>query len=479
MRNCTFLFSIGLLLSAVAPRVAHADDDADKTKLCSQLTVSDELGGEDKQFMRARRQLFGCAMGQTKPFYADLGTGVDNELVTYLDNSETPADQFVILANVLAASRAGHDTDIPDFRLLNYVVDQVDYSLLNPADAMKELESAPYAGNAYARAVITKSIDAAKSSIAGIEAAIQKKASDADWKELLVTAPQRGIADWRTAAAAHKDALAHSDAFEHKLWGPSKKALAGCWEPLRKEFLDVARTLKHDNAAQFKEALSDPVASLLFRRLAACGAADTDSQYAQVLVVQTKDLRFERGPRYAAYYAALDALGKILEDRSKFPVALADFKRFQSGELYKASFDMAYDGKKGHGKTKGVGFVGDSGKGVVKSAKKTADGVQIDFVTEKHDEMGRECHDTNHLQTWRPDGSPMWQQACRDTGMITVKTSPEPVTIPAEWADGIKVGNYLEFDSMIGKPPGRIALPKVVYADKSKKKLVNWYGLGL
>jgi len=41
------------------------------------------------------------------------------------------------------------------------------------------------------------------------------------------------------------------------------------------------------------------------------------------------------------------------------------------------------------------------------------------------------------------------------------------------------VGSYVEFDTMIGKPPLRTGLPKAVYSDKSKKKLVSFFGLGL
>ena len=471
----------------------HADTmAADKEKLCTQLTVSDELSGEEKEFMTARRQLFGCNMGQQQPFWSDIGTGVGNELITYLDNSETPPDQFVILANVLSVSRGGLHDDITDRRLVNYVIDQYDYSLLNPSAAKQELDTPPYAGNSYARAVISESLGVAKFGIAGFEAAIAKKSSDADWKELLITSPQRGLADWNRAAAAHKDALADSDAFEHKFWGPSRKALAGCWEPLRKEFVDVAGTLKHGSAVEFREALSDdPVASLLFRRLAACGTVDTEGPYAKVLVALTKDLRFSRGPRYAAYYSAFDTLSKILDDRTKFPVTMNDLRRFQSGALYDASLrggmsESGSSGGRGHGHVRkagasDIGFVGDSGKGVVKRMKKGGDGlgVQIDFVTEKHQEMGRDCRDTNHIETFRPDGSPMYRQSCHDTGLITVNTTPGSITVPTEWSANIKPGSYVEFDSMIGKAPDRIALPKVVYSDKSKKKLVNWYGFEL
>ncbi len=49
--------------------------------------------------------------------------------------------------------------------------------------------------------------------------------------------------------------------------------------------------------------------------------------------------------------------------------------------------------------------------------------------------------------------------------------------MPPDWADGIAVGSYLEYDAERGKTPR--SLCKVVYSDKTKKKLVNWYGFGL
>jgi hypothetical protein len=465
-------------LETFKARLAADTYKADKEKLCDQLTVSEEVQGEELSFMTARRALFGCTKkgwADKYPLWADNGTHVPDDLVTYVDASSIPVDEVVRLALISDHVRFvfGEHNEYYAQRLLSYVTDQFDYLAFTPATVMKVLDAAPYQNNAYARGVLLESIGRAKLGILAITDDVNKKAADADWKELLVLAPQRGIADWTKEMTKWKDVFARSNAFEHAFWGPSRKAMKGCWPALYKDFNTVAKTLKHTSAHEFKEALSDPIASLLFSRLGACAAVDGDGNYAMALLTVSRDLRASRGPRLAAYYAALDALSKILEDRTKFPVDAKSFWFMKSNALYTASFSAA------NGRKKGVGFVAQSAKGIVKSASKGANGVVVQFQTEKHQEMGRTCVETGHILTFRTDGSPLYYQKCHDTGLITVNDTPGAVTIPADWATGIVAGAALEFEAAIGPPPARLALPKAVYSDKSKKKLVNFYGLGL
>jgi hypothetical protein len=93
--------------------------------------------------------------------------------------------------------------------------------------------------------------------------------------------------------------------------------------------------------------------------------------------------------------------------------------------------------------------------------------------------MGRSCVETNRILQFRADGSPLYYQKCKDTGMVTVDTTAVGITVPSEWADGIVPGAAVEFEAGFGNNAARPGLPVAVYADKSKKKLVNFYGLGL
>ena len=126
--------------------------------------------------------------------------------------------------------------------LLAYISDQVDYKDITEAAALKLLDQAPYKGNAYARVVALESVAKARLAASRIGAEVEKKLQDDGWKELLATAPRRGVESFTTAAAAWKDQLARSVAFEKTFWGPSKKAMQGCWAPLRKDFIDVMKS---------------------------------------------------------------------------------------------------------------------------------------------------------------------------------------------------------------------------------------------
>ena len=457
-------------------RMDDARQKSDQAKLCGELVVSDEISGEEKAFMQARRLLFGCHLSPDSPLWGDTSAHMPDELVTYTDVSAVEPDELVKLAVVLdkSAFAMGEHGIYFDQRLASYVTDQVDLHTFAAPKALAMAEQPPFKGNVFARTIIVESVGRAKMGIAAVEAVVQKKSSDADWKELLVTAPMRGIAAWTKAAQANKDVLARSNEFEHKMWGPSRKALKGCWPVLRKDFLGVAKTLKHGTEVEFREAMSDPIASLLFMRLAACAAYDgTDKHYAETLLRLANDLRFARGPRTAAYYSALDALGQINDDRPKFPIHQKEFHFFKNNAVYSEAFGAANE------KRSGMGFVGDGGKGTVKSIKKGAGGAVIEFVTTKHTEMGRSCVETGHILTFRADGSPLYYQKCHDTGPLSIYDTPGAITVPAEWAESIAVGSVLEFSAMIGKAPARTGLPKAVYSDKSKKKLINYYGLPL
>ena len=53
---------------------------------------------------------------------------------------------------------------------------------------------------------------------------VDARQKDAAWKELLVTAPSKGLADWNKVAAQNQEALSRSNAFEAKFFGPSQRS---------------------------------------------------------------------------------------------------------------------------------------------------------------------------------------------------------------------------------------------------------------
>jgi hypothetical protein len=458
--------------------------DADKKALCDQLTVSDEIEGGEKFFMKTRRALF-CRDYPLWAEYSLAGTDLPDELVGALDAATTAGaeiDELVRLALVLNKSTLVHREQDSYFEnaLLAYIVDQFDYRAFSPDKALAAIDVAPYKGNSYARAMIKESVARARMQIKALDALIAKKAKDDGWKELLVTAPARGAAAFLKAADPWKAELVRSHQFEEKFWGPSRKALKGCWKELRADFMKVFKTLKFESPDEIKGTLSDPIASLLLSRLAVCAAVDTERFYAAWLLALSADLPLIRGPRTAAQFEAAAALGAILEDRTKFPVKHNDVRTYSRNALYDAGLGANNDNKINMAGDDPMGFVGDNNTAVVKSIKKSGDRVDIEFVRESHKVAEETCVETNKFAGWDTAGRPYYRMKCKPTGkMLTIDTTPDPIFMPAEWATGIKKGALVDFDAARGRGQARMGLPKAVWTEKSKKKLVNWYGLAL
>jgi hypothetical protein len=98
----------------------------------------------------------------------------------------------------------------------------------------------------------------------------------------------------------------------------------GCWATLKPDFVKVLKGLPHATEFEVQASLNEPIAALLLSRLAACAAVELDPAYANRLVSIARDVRPARGPRSAAYFSALSALGPILADRPKFPIEARD-----------------------------------------------------------------------------------------------------------------------------------------------------------
>jgi len=205
--------------------------------------------------------------------------------------------------------------------------------------------------------------------------------------------------------------------------------------------------------------------------MAACARVDGGGPWAEKLFQIHGELRIARGPRLAAYYAAFDALSKILADRSKFAIAHKDLYFVKTNYLYHAAMKVPV-------KTEGAGIT-NSGKGIVKTAKRSGKGVQVAFVPDKHKEMSYECTPTAQIISFRPDGAPNYYQNCKAAGMVTIDNTAKPIVVPAEWASGIAAGAVVEFDAEYKDSPSRVAIPKTVYSDKTKTKLVNYLGMSL
>ena len=90
--------------------------------------------------------------------------------------------------------------------------------------------------------------------------------------------------------------------------------------------------------------------------------------------------------------------------------------------------------------------------------------------------MSQSCTPTNRILRIH-DGNVEYYMNCRDAGLQWAEQHMHDVLIPNDLATGIAAGKWLEFagDPQL-QPP---ALPRAVYTDKTKSKLVSWYGFAL
>src|SRR6201999_4258722 len=63
-------------------RVDDARMKSYQKKLCDDLAISDEIDGEEKAFMQAKRALFGCRLSPDTPMWGDSGARVPDDLIT-------------------------------------------------------------------------------------------------------------------------------------------------------------------------------------------------------------------------------------------------------------------------------------------------------------------------------------------------------------------------------------------------------------
>jgi hypothetical protein len=450
-------------VESIAARVNKSTWDNDHEKLCESLSISDEVIGEERAFMKTRRVLFGC------PGYAQWGerTHPPDELVAYLDQSAIEPDELVRLGLVLDSIPKGNGAQSMDRAMVSYPIRSYDFRALSPEQALKAVEAPPYAGNRYARVIVKESLGRARIGISELDEEAKKRSKDPDWKELLFTAPQQAIASYHAAAEKYKTEISHSNEFEHKLSGPSKRALVGCEPQLRKDFLRVYKNLPHMTIQQARESLSDPIAGLLFSRLLACMAADGEANSASEMRAKLGlKVRYSRGPRTAAYYAALETVGKIRADRERFPVSPTDYRGFMQ------QIEVLEDFKYGRRATQNYLL---DGHGIVKTVTKNAKGIHVVFAKETHQELSIVCIPTNRILQIRSDGSIQYYEKCHNAGIVTINDTEEDINISPALSEGIVPGRAIQFVVTGGDKDTRLAFPFSIH-DKSKKQLIGYYG---
>jgi hypothetical protein len=453
---------------ATTSLAARFDDKAFEAAHESLCKALDNRSGDDsdddddsnpRALADARRHLLGC-LGTEQ--WRSPGTDI-GDLLAYAERGSLKREPLAYAAWVLSRTAKALDpSERPERVLLNYIIDQFDLHGVTPDDVRRVADTAPFQGNHYARAVLLESAGALGLAIARYESAVTAKSADPNWRELLVTAPQRGAAAWQAAASKYKDALAHSDAFaaafsrvhfgSYEGRGGGKHP--GCEKQLEADFQAIARRLPHQDTNAFVTAVSDdPLAGLLLSRLVDCRIVDGDEYAANVLTELLSAVRVMPGPRTAAYYAVIDsgAPQRAHVQLTSLPSPTRRASEHQRGELRS----------------------GDDG-GVIASVSRTAKGVHVTFVKKHIRYMSQTCVETSKPDRITSDGKIIYRTECHDAGMKNGTSGADPVDLPERFAGALRPGRYAAFSMQLGR-----GAPLSVWADANRKRLVAVAGIVL
>ncbi|MFT3707732.1 MAG: hypothetical protein QM817_08700 [Archangium sp.] len=464
-------------------RVQAETFKAQREELCKALELSPEVSGSEKAFGQAQLAFFACStrdnqtLWQEMSYVDDVGFYIDplgdppNEVVrlVYLYNSlDNPWTKSEPIPSKDAMNNAS---------MLEFAVVQRDLQQLNQASLDKMLSAAPY--NEYARVVSNELVSRMKGMQKVYEAAIDKVSKgDADYAEILKKAPKKGYDEWEKVSKQWRAEIDRSNAFEAKLGQPSRKVLKGCTAELRG---DVGKVLKGYKSNDYKtiigKASTDPIANLLMSRLAVCSAYEKVQGLPGALADIVQKGRDLRGPRSMAYYAMVDALAEALKDRPKMVFSLETFS-WRSPSLtnnYRSEFDFSgsipYDPEDTYA------------KGVVASAGKVSEGVEIKFKHTSYTYPEANCVDDRfHPLKIESNGTITYAQNCKYTGRtIKVDTTPRPIIISPELATNVKPGTYAvgQEYSARGKSGTFMGTMHYTKSSPSSKTIETFYGFDL
>jgi hypothetical protein len=210
--------------------------------------------------------------------------------------------------------------------------------------------------------------------------------------------------------------------------------------------------------------LTDPVGYRLMQTLILCYSAEGKHGVARVFVDDVlSNAREMRGPRYFAFWAAVDKISEIADDKPTFKIE----KGSLPGLEYQAS--TALFG--------GIGYKGDNGwfpKGQIAALANQGDMVKVTFKTVKWNQPTYSCVETRRIEKISSNGDIVYRRNCRVTGSEVKSSTEQPLEVPAVFAGGLAVGQFATFKAGASSQSG---MPWLVYTDAGMKKLVSVFGV--
>ena len=455
---------------------------AQHDQLCKALAVAPEAAAEVKTFGDARLELFGCVQNGHL-LWSTKAKGNPGGVGYYLDAAVAPdplmrvywLETFIppIYEQKLPSTGASENSS-----LLYYAIAAPDLAKIDRNALDKILQAPPY--NDYARVVMNETLADLANTSKFYETATDALAKgDEDYTTILRKAPQQAYADWDKLVAQWKPELEHSEAFEMLLSAPSRKAMKGCSTQLLKDGEKVVRQFKDANYREMIEKLeADPIANLLFDRLAVCTAFEGIGGISGALKKIVEDSRELRGARSLAGYAIVDAVTSAAKDRPRLVLTVQNFRPTGfRGERNLDDHDFNFHGS--------LAIESDRDRvvqGVVGSVTKTEEGMKITFKKVGFKFQNYTCSDTNKIARIADGGRIIYQQTCHNTpGTTSVDRTPDPVVIPTELAGVVKPGVFvsLEFSRGFGKSLVNTGAPMYTKKSPTDTKIASFYGLAM
>ncbi len=278
---------------------------------------------------------------------------------------------------------------------------------------------------------------------------------------ILTKAASDGFADW--VKSYNQDRAAVDFAFEMEeavLEGDSRK-FEGCSEKARGYATEFVMRGNPTTPEEIQNAAAHPIGSLIVAAAYECEKAQKHPLLASVYAQMLKSAAVSRGPRFASRLALVKAVAEIKAVKSRFTLRPRDF--------------MPQANSGGFGRTSTGYFT--TGEGVVASAKKNGDALEITFKKESWKQPVYKCKETGRLDRIEADGTLVYRKKCKQTGTKTIVSQEKPVTVPVGAANGIKPGSFVVIAR--SKEKASEGLPRHVYKSKKRERLLNFYGLPL
>jgi hypothetical protein len=392
----------------------------------------------------------------------------DAALVWWVDRPTSSEITRALYVNGVLERTLGSSTRRRDGELYYGLLDSVDIKGLDRARLDAELNQARF--TPFVRTTLRETHGRAKVLSKVYAEFLQSEgAKSADVKKIFADAPEAGAREWNALYQSHKEQFEAAFDLEEK-FDVNPAAQKGCSVKLR-GYLTAYLAEKKVTTAELAHAIStDPLGYQLMTNLAKCDAVEGNAMAAgfersEVFGVGN-GARLLRGPRIAAYYAAMDAYADAQSKQRPVPFgtppSLGPSPRTRVDAIVAAS-----DGKPASG---GIRY------GVVGKLTPSDASVLVTFAKNAQKVYDVQCvEDRSRIAGISSDGKFEYSTYCKPLPTFKmVDRTEQPINVPKALAGSLTVGRTLEFVSDDATKQG---FPARVFADKEKKVLVSYVGV--